>query len=49
MNTKLELAMVAACMLGAMSVTTSAVELATETASGQTATAIFAGGCFWCL
>lgn len=49
MNAKLELTMVVAYMLGAMSVSASAAEPATEAASGQTATAIFAGGCFWCL
>ena len=49
MNTKLELAMAVACMLGVMSVTASAAESVAEASSGRTATAIFAGGCFWCL
>lgn len=49
MNAKLELAMAVACMLGVMSVTASAVESVAEASSGRTATAIFAGGCFWCL
>jgi len=49
MNAKLELAMAVACMLGVMSVTASAAESVAEASSGRTATAIFAGGCFWCL
>ena len=49
MNTKLELAMAVACMLGVMSVTASAAEPVAGASSGRTATAIFAGGCFWCL
>ena len=49
MNAKLELAMAVACMLGVMSVTASAAESVAEASSGRTATAIFAGGGFWCL
>ena len=49
MNAKLELTMVVACMLGVMSVTASAAELVAGAAPGRTATALFAGGCFWCL
>ncbi|HUW25843.1 MAG TPA: peptide-methionine (S)-S-oxide reductase MsrA [Gallionella sp.] len=49
MNAKLELTMVVAYMLGAMNVTTFAAESASEAIPGHTATAIFAGGCFWCL
>ncbi|MBI1887479.1 MAG: peptide-methionine (S)-S-oxide reductase MsrA [Nitrosomonadales bacterium] len=49
MNTKLELAMAVACMLGVMSVTASAAEPVAGASSGRTSTAIFAGGCFWCL
>lgn len=49
MSAKLELTMAAACMLGAISVTASATEPSAGAASGHTATAIFAGGCFWCL
>lgn len=49
MNAKLELIMAVACMLGVMSVTASAAEPVAGGASGRTATAIFAGGCFWCL
>ena len=49
MNAKLELAMAVACMLGVMSVTASAAESVAEASPGRTATAIFAGGCFWCL
>ena len=49
MNAKLELAMAVACMLGVMGVTASAAESVAEASSGRTATAIFAGGCFWCL
>lgn len=49
MNAKLEWTMVVAYMLGAMGVTASAAEPAAGTASGRAATAIFAGGCFWCL
>lgn len=49
MNAKLELTMVVACMLGVMSVTASAAEPVSGAAPGRTATALFAGGCFWCL
>ncbi|MDO8466096.1 MAG: peptide-methionine (S)-S-oxide reductase MsrA [Gallionella sp.] len=49
MNAKLELTMVVACMLGMMGVTASVAGPIAGTASGQTAIAIFAGGCFWCL
>ena len=49
MNAKLELTMVVACMLGVMGVPASAAGPIAGTASGQTAIAIFAGGCFWCL
>lgn len=49
MNAKLELTMAVACMLGAMGVTASAAEPVAGASSGRTATAIFAGGCFWCL
>ena len=49
MNAKLELTMAVACMLGVMSVTASAAEPVAGAAPGRTATALFAGGCFWCL
>ena len=49
MNAKLELTMVVAYMLGVMGVTASVAGPIAGTASGQTAIAIFAGGCFWCL
>ena len=49
MNAQLELTMAVACMLGMMSVTASATEPVAGAAPGRTATAIFAGGCFWCL
>ena len=49
MNAQLELTMAAACMLGVMSITASAVEPVAGAAPRRTATAIFAGGCFWCL
>ncbi len=49
MSAKLELAMAVACMLGAMSVHGAASESGAGEATGQVATAIFAGGCFWCM
>ena len=47
MNAKLELTMVVAYMLGVMGVTASVAGPVAGMASRQTA--IFAGGCFWCL
>ena len=49
MSAKLELTMAAACMLGVMSISASATEPSAGAVSGHTTTAIFAGGCFWCL
>lgn len=49
MSAKLELTMAVACMLGAMSIPASAAESDTGAATVHVATAIFAGGCFWCM
>lgn len=47
MNAKLELTMAVVYLLGAMNVTASAA--GPVAAAGHSASAIFAGGCFWCL
>lgn len=49
MSAKLELAMAVACMLGAMNVSAAAPESGAGAATQHAATAIFAGGCFWCM